>query len=271
MKRPVGLHFRLEHGLRHAIDFIVQTHMQCAQFFMTPIEGKTIQPTTEEINLVRSVRASQLRFLIAHGSYRINLASDTQYKHPVLEHEITSAKKLGCTHFLLHPGASQNLEAGLQTLGHNLNILLKREPELIFVLENVAFKNPSIGGLFEHFSALRSYLDQPEKIQFCIDTAHAFAAGYSFLNEQELQSFINQIEQNKMLENIALLHLNDTNSLCGSNIDQHAPFGQARLGSNTLKAFATCPELHHCPIILELPILPEIEVIDMLNDVASWK
>lgn len=270
MQRLVGLHFRVTDQLTEVIHKIEQSRVPIAQLFMTTTQGSNIYPSAQDMQEFEALRTTQLSRLIAHGSYRINLASVHFRYHPALEQEIYTAKKLSCTHFLLHPGAATDFEPGLHALARNLNHLIKKENDIQIMLENVAFAAPSIGGSFKHFAKLLEYIDQPDKLHFCVDTAHAYAAGYAYTPESGRENLFDVLKMHLGLEQIALLHLNDTTSVCGSHMDQHAAIGEGLIGHAALRDFALIKEMLHCPIILELPLMQEDEEIHILNKVQSW-
>lgn len=270
MQRPVGLHVRAEQHLHEAIEKITALQLPIAQFFVRTMDGAYLIPTAADLQAMHALRATSLTHLVIHGSYRINLASPSITHHPAFEREWYIAQKLECTHFLLHAGSAHHLETGLQALAHHLNRFMKKETSMHVVLENVAFAEPSIGGTFEHFTALLEYLDKPEQLSFCIDTAHAYAAGYTF-DEHGEQNILTTIEHSIGSSRIAFLHINDTTSACGSHIDQHATLGAGTIGTHVLKTFACHPSVVRCPIILELPPLQKDEEIRIINEVQSWK
>jgi apurinic endonuclease APN1 len=208
--------------------------------------------------------------LYVHGSYKINLADPTREQHPALKQELHWAKKLGFTHMILHPGSSSSHERGIDSIARNLNLLVRQHPTIKFVLENVAFEHPSIGGNLEDLHHIKSKLDCPEKIGFCIDTAHAFAYGYELRDEKSLANFIHSIDTLLDLNSIDLIHINDTTSGLASKNDIHCRIGQGTLGLRTLKEFACNEYLASRPLLLELPVLNEAGELHDLKIVKEW-
>ena len=115
------------------------------------------------------------------------------------------------------------------------------------VLENSAHSKKALGGDIADLYYIRSRLDQPERVSFCLDTAHAYVYGYSI--HQDLDLWLNQVDT-LLSGAISLLHLNDTTEPLGSHNDRHAFIGQGLLGAELLKRCALHPVLSAVPIIL---------------------
>ena len=60
-------------------------------------------------------------------------------------------------------------------------------------------------------------------IGFCIDTCHAFAAGYDLRKVAHINNFISKVEKNLGWDNVELIHLNDSKKHLGCHVDRHAP------------------------------------------------
>jgi deoxyribonuclease-4 len=163
---------------------------------------------------------------------------------------------------------AQNQEARIDSLARTLNTITKHEHDIIFVLENTVHTNKSVGSDLQDFYHLKQKLEFPERIAFCIDTAHAHAYGYNIIDMQ--QNFIDLIDQTMGISNLALIHLNDAMHERGSHIDKHAPLGKGCIGENALKSFALHPSLSSVPLILELPILSESQEHAALKKVKYW-
>ncbi len=79
---------------------------------------------------------------------------------------------------ILHPGAatgSKQKQSGIAALAYALNRIFKIDSNIKIVLENTAHGGISIGGDLADFKSLIEQLEQPEKLYFCLDTAHAYS------------------------------------------------------------------------------------------------
>jgi deoxyribonuclease-4 len=210
--------------------------------------------------------------LYLHGSYWINLASASTTNR-ILMRELDLAKKLEFTHIILHPGSARRTGKkadGIAAIARKLNAILKSETYITLVLENTAHAGHSIGGDLHDFLLLRERLEHPEKIKFCIDTAHAYSYGYDITQEKDRNHFFDLIKKCIGFENLALIHLNDTKQECGSRIDRHEVIGEGKLGP-MLSEFVHHEHLKKIPIIMELPIMAEEKEKEVLEMVRGWE
>lgn len=271
--RYIGLHMRLNDSILNAVSQALSLGTPIFQCFLIDQEVHRLitvdQPTIRTLNELRS----QFQKMYIHGSYWINLAGFKKRVYNALMREISLAKQLGCFHLILHPGSASHINnhtERIYTLADVLNRITNDEPAITFILENTAHGSPSVGSNFEDFYQLKQRLEQPNRIRFCIDTAHAHAYGYDLSTPDTQNKFINLIDQTVGIENIELIHLNDSAHPCGSQLDKHAVIGDGLIGDHALQSFALDHRLVTIPLILELPMVsPECEN-SILQKVRSW-
>lgn len=270
--RKIGLHLRLKTTFLTLVDKALAFQIPIFQcFFIQQETNQYLSLTNEESKFFLQEIRHRFDNLYVHGSYWINLASYVS-NNKVLLREIELAKKLQFTHIVIHPGAAKNKgekQESIITVAKNLNKVLKTENEITIVLENSAHAGLSVGGDLHDFLLLKNYLDYPEKIKFCIDTAHAFSYGYDLASQAGYNSFLSLIETTITFSSLALIHLNDSNQPCGSRIDRHEKIGAGHL-KEVLPCFINHEHLKHVPIIMELPILPDQEERSILEMVKNW-
>ena len=261
----IGLHHRLTGSFT---DIIYRAQAYGAPHFQTFLvnsEGKTIDLTPEIVTYYRH-RRDLFDRLYVHSSYRINLANPEREHHGLFERELYFAKKLGFSHVVLHAGAEVKQvtrQQALDTFARRLNEYAKRERDLRFILENSAHGKRSLGGDIDELAYIRSLLDHPEKVGFCIDTAHAHVFGYDLRKNPE--AWVAELVDK--LGGVELLHLNDTSQLIGSQIDEHCIPGYGQLGQEVLKRIGISLQV---PMILELPQVDEVQERAILEGVRSW-
>lgn len=272
--RPIGLHLRVNTTLKDVIDNAENLGAGCFQCFF--IFQPTLSPlviSKEEKLIIRDCINAYHGVSYLHASYWINLARLFPKKHSILERELKLARALGFKYVIAHPGAVKNKEhkqQGIKALAETLNNAIQKNDFVTFVLENAAHGGKAIGGDLSDFEELRSKLRYPDRVKFCIDTAHAFVYGYDIRDVHTREEFIILLENTIGIENIILIHLNDTINNCGSRQDQHSAIGKGIIGEVALKQFVLHSKLKNIPLILELPILPESEQIAILEQVKSW-
>lgn len=267
-----GLHIRLMDSIVNvalkAKNYQVP-FLQC--FFVLQSTGKLAQFSAKEIQEFVQLRRTYFKQLYLHGSYWINLASAYNAGIAALHRELAFAKQLEFTHIILHPGSAKGLTTrldGIDILARHLNALLKKERDIKVVLENTAHGNISVGSDITDFALLLQKLDEPERLSFCIDTAHAFAYGYDIVND--LDGFIAELDKTIGINTIVLIHMNDTQEKLGSHIDRHAIPGEGLIGQEALQRFIRHPRICHIPVLMELPVLEEEKELEVLQKIRTW-
>lgn len=272
--RDIGLHLRLEKELCEIAQRATALSLPFFQCFLRPSGSKDpIFFERRDVNQFLRRYRPAFNKLYLHGSYWINLASITHTKHHVLTKELYWAKKLQFTHMILHPGSATgatNRIQGLDAMVRTLNDILKDERDIKIVLENTAHGKMSIGGDLRDFEHVLQRVDHPERIMFCIDTAHAFAYGYDVKNPQGQDAFIALLDQTIGIDRIALLHVNDTHEKLGSYMDRHHMVGDGEIGDEALQRFVLHPQLCTIPMLMEPPVATADQEHGMLKKVLSW-
>ncbi len=280
-KRSIGLHLKLGNSLCPLLVKAQKHNISSFQFFLTKDSDHKylkINPTDLK-NFLRITK--NLNHLYIHNSYWINLCTDKsigyQSSIKLLKKEINLAKKLKIQNLVLHPGTATGFKynvndpkfkiRGIDNLARALNIILKQERFIKILLENTAHANKTIGSDLEDFTLIKEKLNHPEKVNFCIDLAHAFSYGY---NIEITNDFIKTLEKTMGIENIKLIHLNDSLEKKDSKKDKHEYIGQGLIGEETLKNLVKHPKLKDIPIILEVPNSPENSTFSNLQIVNSW-
>jgi deoxyribonuclease-4 len=271
--RAIGLHIRLDEGLKTVIDRVHQlqlTTLQC--FLLHQVTQRYIEPTADEIVAFKEATAHVAQRFV-HASYWTNLAHTAPTSVRFVQREIELAKRLGFTHIIFHAGhatgATDRMQ-GIDALARRLNFMLRREDEIQFILENSAHSNLSIGGNVADFRAILERLEHPEKIRFCLDTVHAHVYGYDLQSWYGQQVVLQAIDRAVGLERIALIHLNNTMQPRGSYIDEHLMLDQGDISLRALQLFVQQPPLAQVPIIMEMPAASLADEERQLALARSW-
>ena len=241
--------------------------------FVPQETGKLIQVCGDDIRTFLEFRRARFGNLYCHASYWVNLSSLGNNGYPQLLREIAFAKRLEFTHFILHAGNARGAlhkNEGIDALAIALNNLFKREQDIIILLENTCHSNLAVGSDIFDFQRLLEKIDRPERLGFCIDTAHAYSYGYDVATPEGQADFITIIHKAIGIERIKLIHLNDTVEKLGSFIDRHAIIGQGNIGDVALKRFAMHPLLQNIPLIMELPELSVQQELSVLEMIREW-
>lgn len=269
------MHLRLETTLIDLVEQALQIGVDFFQCFLTlKAAGRIIPLKASDIREFVQLRQKYFTALYMHSSYWVNLSSVKYNPHYLLKKEIAFAKRLEFTHMLFHAGSAKGAKdriQGIDALARMMNKLIKNEPDLTFVLENVAQGPPCIGGSFSDFRILLEKIDWPEKLFFCIDTGHAYSFGYDIANINNQDGFIDMIDNAVSLERVALIHLNNTIEPLGSKVDMHQPLDSGNISLEALKHFILHPRLCHIPVLIEPVVMPEAELKKEFDMVVGWQ
>jgi len=270
----VGLHIRITESLHDVIEKALRLELlffQC--FFSIKKRMALLQPTKQEIAHFVAMRRQHFTNLYAHGSYWINLASSEQVCHYALDRELQLARALEFTHFVIHPGAikpTEKKEVGIDAVARSINKAVKKHTDILFLLENTAHGNMTIGGDIDDLKQIYEKIDQPDRVGFCIDTAHAHVYGYDIVTAAGRADFIAHLDALLGFDHIKLIHVNDTYDACASRLDRHQLLGQGTLGISVIQALVTDARLRHIPILTEPPVISEAVEREQLAIMRSW-
>lgn len=267
--RRLGLHIRIENNLTDCIEKAIRLELTTFQSFFLTTAGEYVD-LKNEVDVAHFLKLrQQFGDIFLHGSFWLNLCSSKDYNMRLLKKEIEMAKRLEYTHIVLHSGSAKEFETkieGIDLLAKRLDKVLKREKNIKIVLENTAHGKRTVGSDLKDFEILQEKLDY--QLLYCIDTAHAFCQGYDIKNDP--MPFINDVDKYLGLENVVLMHLNESDEGLGSKMDKHGiPSLEGNIGVQALKHFMNLEQFKTLPVILELPPTlrekEEREVLDLFR------
>jgi deoxyribonuclease-4 len=91
----------------------------------------------------------------------------------------------------------------------------------------------------------------------CLDTAHLWGAGHDIGSVEAALQVLKHFDETVGLQQLKVIHLNDTEMGLGSHRDVHARLGEGIIGEEGLRTLLTDPRLEHVAVILETPILTD--------------
>ena len=190
-------------------------------------------------------------------SYLPNLASPKEdiYKKSVdtLIEEIERCEELGIRYLVTHLGShvGVGVEIGktrlIQALGRAID-----EGGAMILLENASGSGSHMGSRFGDVAELINELGST-RVGFCLDTCHAFAAGYNLATQEGLAQTLREIKETVGFSRFKLVHLNDSVGGLGSGIDHHEHISLGRIGGEGFRRILTS-QLTKRPMIMETPI-----------------
>lgn len=223
----------------------------------------------EEFN--RRQEIFKIKPVFIHIPYLINLASPNPklYKVSIEAYieDILEASRIKADYIITHMGSHKETSepAGLKRLIRALNTILEKtkESKVGILLENTSGSGSWLGYKFNHQRIVLQGLKNKERVGLCLDTAHAYLAGYDISTKIGLEILLNEIEKTAGLAHIKLIHLNDAKDKLGSKHDRHEHIGKGNIGMEGMKRIINHPKLRNIPFILETP--KKIEGDDIMN------
>ena len=198
--------------------------------------------------------------ILPHDSYLINLG------HPEREaleksraaflDEMQRCEALGLDRLNFHPGSHlQKIspERSLDLIAESINIALDKTRGVTAVIENTAGQGSNLGFAFEHLAYLIERVEDKSRVGVCIDTCHAFAAGYDLRTAEACDKTFAELERVVGFGYLKGMHLNDAMKILGSHVDRHTPLGEGMIGMECFRYIMQDTRFDGIPLILETP------------------
>lgn len=200
------------------------------------------------------------RQILAHDSYLINLGHPEQAalekSRLAFIDEMQRCRQLGIAMLNFHPGSTLNkisMDGCLATIAQSINLALQKVPDVMAVIENTAGQGSNVGFTFEQIKAIIDRVDDQSRIGVCIDTCHAFAAGYDFVTREGYEKTWDRFDSIIGFEKLKGMHLNDAKKQINSRVDRHESIGKGQLGLAAFRQIMEDNRLNNIPMILETP------------------
>ena len=276
----VGLHVSIAGSIDKAVDNAVATGCSAFQIFTRNPRGWAAKPLTsnDTSNFREKLAASKIdRFAtVAHMPYLPNLSSPEvdPFARSVtsLIDEIKRCSKLGIPYIVAHLGShkGQGDKKGIEMLIKAFTKAAKdTSDDVMILLENTAGQKNSVGSDLDQLASILSQLKPAKRFGVCLDTCHAFAAGYDMRTEKEASSLLEKLNKTIGFENLKILHLNDSRGELGCNLDRHEHIGLGQIGEKGLGHIIRSINRKKIPIILETPIDERRDDVGNLNKVKE--
>lgn len=200
------------------------------------------------------------KHILPHDSFLINLGAPDAEKlaksREAFLDELNRAYQLGLTMVNFHPGSHVNemtTEECLDLIAESVNLALAQTQGVKAVIENTAGQGSNLGFTFEQLAHIIDKIEDKSRVGVCIDTCHAFAAGYDLSTPEGYESTWQEFDRTVGLEYLCGMHINDSKKGLGSKIDRHESLGKGTLGKDFFERMMNDSRLDDIPLILETP------------------
>jgi deoxyribonuclease-4 len=259
----IGIHTSIAGDIAGSLDTARKLGCNALQIFsgsprMWPRPGTRIP--AQDAERFRARRAElAMGPVVIHANYLINLASvDSGIRVRAIQafhDELIRANELGADYLVVHPGAAMGarsedaVSAAAQALrqaargvrlADNFADMAQRGVRVL--VENTSGMGSCIG---MRFAELRSILDQTRDLPIgvCLDTAHAFEAGYDLRTPAGLDQMLADLDGAVGLARVPVIHMNDSKTPLGSRVDRHQNIGQGEIGRQAFRNILNHPRL----------------------------
>ena len=260
----IGAHVSISGSLDIAIDNAVERECNAFQIFtrnprswfakdLDPVEVKKFKEKLQKSKIDRMATC-------AHMPYLPNLSSpdDDGYQKSIksMTQEVERCHKLGIPYLVTHLGSHKGSgeENGMRRLVSALNKVAETKADVMILLENTAGQKNSVGSDFTQLGEIFSKCKPSKKFGICLDTCHAFVAGYDLRKKEDVIKAIKKFDDAIGLENLKILHLNDSKGELNSNRDRHDHIGLGAIGKEGLGEIVKIMNKNNIPFVLETPI-----------------
>jgi deoxyribonuclease-4 len=265
----IGIHTSIAQGFAGSLESARKLGCNALQIFsasprMWPRVGARI-PEMEAAEF----RAKRAEFglgpLVIHANYLINLATSDPVMRvrsiQAFHDEMVRGVALGADYLVVHPGsccgktpgrgktsaqAIRDVAQAIRQAARGVRLCAAfgdlRDCRLRLLLENTSGMGAAIGSRFEELKAiLDGAPDLP--LGICLDTAHAFHAGYDIRSEAGLAQTIAALDRTVGLARVAVLHVNDSKTPFASRVDRHEHIGRGKIGLEAFRRILNHPSL----------------------------
>ncbi|KAI0879357.1 xylose isomerase-like protein [Hypoxylon argillaceum] len=261
----IGAHVSSAGGVQNSITNTVNIGANAFALFLKSQRKWANPPIAPEArdgfrSLSKTHKFEVHRHCLPHGSYLVNLAQAEKEKatqaYTAFLDDLQRCESLGITLYNFHPGNTNgDVRAdAIARIAAQLNKAHKATSTVVTVLENMAGQGNVIGSTFEDLRDIIALVDDKARVGVCIDTCHAFAAGYDLRSPEAFAETMSKFDAVVGTSYLRALHLNDSKAPFGSNRDLHANIGTGFLGLRAFHSVVNHDPLAGLPMVLETPI-----------------
>lgn len=260
----IGAHVSASGGVENAPVNAHQIGAKAFALFTKNQRQWSVAPLTKESIALFKQRCEEYGYsaaqILPHDSYLINLGNPEKEaleksRNAFLD-EMQRCELLGLDRLNFHPGSSLKKISDEECLGiiaESINLALDKTRGVCAVIENTAGQGSNLGYTFEQLAYIIGRVEDKSRVGVCIDTCHAFAAGYNIRSESGFQETFEHFEHVIGFNYLKGMHLNDSKKDVGSHVDRHEDIGKGELGIIPFRLLMHDTRFDGLPLVLETP------------------
>ena len=277
----IGAHVSTAGGISNAVGRAKEIGCEAIQIFGSSPQTWAFKPAPgEQIeSFKQGLAEAGIGPVFLHAIYLINLGTPNEdsLKKGIdsLIKYMNLAADIGAAGVIFHPGShgGRGYEAVLPQTVDAIKTVLDASPDgPCLAVENMAGMGQHIGAKFDELGGILKAVDSP-LLKICLDTQHAFAAGYDLTNPQGIKAMLDELDAGPGSANVAAVHANDSKRVCGSGVDRHDNIGDGFIGEEGFAAIMGDPAFAEVPFFLEVPGFegkgPDQRNIDILKKIRE--
>ena len=256
----IGAHVSASGGADKAIDNALEIGAETIQIFASSPRTWTFR--SQKPGAVAAFRERSLQTGVGpaflHGSYLVNLGGNPELAEKSvasLTSHMNAASALGASGVIFHAGShkGRGFDNVLdQAAGCLSRVLDDTADETWLIIENSAGAGTHIGATFGEIGRMVEATGS-DRLKVCLDTQHAFAAGYRITDRDGLNAALEELDGAMGLERLAAVHANDSKTELGSGVDRHENIGHGLIGERGFATIMSHPSFAGVPFLLEVP------------------
>lgn len=260
MLNKIGAHLSIAKSIADIFNQAEELDIKYIQCFTASNIRFSFKAEFEPRDLKNFLKEVDRYHVYSHASYLMNLASDSEdlrkKSELLLLAELKRCKILSIGHTTIHPGSLKNREDGLRRISESIIKVINKfnDDSVKILIESSAGVGNTLPVSIEEMHTLWILLkDVYKNVGFTIDTCHVHASGIDLSNEEMQKKFFDEFDEKIGIQNINLIHLNDSRKPSGSCLDRHENIGQGTIGQDGFSYLLKNFKLKDIPKILETP------------------
>lgn len=276
----VGAHVSIGGGLERAVTRAAELGARAFGLFLRSQRRWACEPLSRDAADRFRDACREHNFaphqILPHGSYLLNCGSPDpevlEKSRATLIDELKRCEMLGLVYYNFHPGSTCGAitaEECMDRIAESINLAHGETTYVIAVIENMCRQGHTIGGDFRELRGIVDRVKDKSRIGVCLDTCHAFAAGYDVSTREGFEEMMTDFDSIVGLPFLKAFHLNDSKGKLGSRLDRHENIGKGFIGPEGFRRIMNDPRLDHLPMILETPEMDYAKEIALLYGMCS--
>ena len=276
----LGAHVSAAGGVDKAVGRAVEIGAEAIQTFAASPRAWAFKPIADDKAAAYREKAAEagIKSTFLHGSYLVNIGGKPDHVEKSiasLTNHMGAAAQIGAQGVIFHSGSHKGVgfDAVLDQAGVALKQVLDNTDDNVqLIIENCAGMGAQIGASFAELGRLIKAVDS-DRLKICLDTEHAFAAGYNIADPQGVEKAMAEFDAEIGLDRLVVVHANDAKVEFASGVDRHENIGEGYIGIEGFETIMAHPAFADVPFLLEVPGMdkkgPDKPNLDRLKDIRK--